>query len=90
MEANRIWSRARTEEGAGRLAVAGRDALGVAGREVERVDLVEGVAGLAFALEDQALAVGRPVAFAGAASLDGEPADARQEIALSQLVGPAA
>ena len=91
MEANRISSRARTEERAGRLAVAGRDARRVAGRHVQRVDLIEGIARLALALKDEPLAVRRPVALAGAAAFDGEPADARQEVALLGLAaaGPA-
>ena len=44
--------------------------------EIEHVDLIERVARLALALEDEPLAVGRPVAFAGAASFDGQAADA--------------
>src|SRR5262249_38792977 len=70
------------EERAGGLADAGRDALGLAGREVEHVDLVERVARLALALKDQALAVRRPVALARAAPFDGQPAHARPEVAL--------
>ena len=76
---------AGAEERAGRLAVAGRDALGVARGQVERVDLVEGIARLALALKDEPLAVRRPVAFAGAAAFDRQPADARQEVALFVL-----
>jgi len=76
---------AGTEEGAGRLAVARRDALGVAGRQVERVDLIERVARLALALKDQPPAVRRPVALACAATFDRQPADARQEITLFVL-----
>ena len=53
--------------------------------EVEHVDLIEGIARLALALEHEPLAVRRPVAFAGAPAFDGEPPDARQEVAL--LVG---
>ena len=73
---------ARAEERAGRLAQAGRDALGVAARQIEHVDLIERVAGLALALKNEPLAIGRPVALAGTFALDGEPADARQEVAL--------
>src|SRR6185503_20264199 len=76
---------AGTEEGAGRLAVTRRDALGVAGRQVERVDLIEGVARLALALKDQPLAVGRPVALTSAATFDRQPPDAGQEITLPVL-----
>ena len=76
---------ARTEERAGGLADAGRDPLGVAARQIEHVDLIERVARLALALEDQPLAVRRPVAFAGALALDGQAADAGEEIAL--LIG---
>ena len=73
---------ARTEERARRLADAGRDAFGLAGREVEHVDLIERIARLALALEHETLAVGRPIAFAGAAPLYREPPDPRQKIAL--------
>ena len=73
------------EERAGRLAQARRDPFRVAALEIERVDLVEGIAGLAFALEHEALAVGRPVAFAGALALDGQAPDARQEVALFEI-----
>ena len=71
----------RPEERARRLADARRDALGIAGRQIEHVDLIEGIAGLALALEHQPLAVRRPVAFAGALAFDGQPPDAAQEIA---------
>ena len=47
--------------------------------EIEHVDLIERIARLALALEHEALAVGRPVALAGASAFDGEPADAREE-----------
>ena len=70
---------AGTEERARRLAHAGRDSLGVAGGEVEHEDLVERVGRVTLALEDQALAVGRPVAFTRALALDRQPADAAQE-----------
>ena len=46
------------------------------------IDLVEGIARLALALEHEPLAVGRPVAFAGALAFDGQPPDAGQEVAL--------
>src|SRR5206468_3396002 len=39
----------------------------------------------ALALKDDALAIGRPVSLAGAPAFDGEPANARQEIALFVL-----
>ena len=78
---------AGTEEPARGLAQAGRDARGVAGRQVHHVLLVEGVARLALALQHQPLAVGRPVPFAGPPAFDREPADARHEVAL--LVGRA-
>src|SRR5436190_6860435 len=68
------------EERTGRLSVARRDALGVAGRQVERVDLIERIARLTLALKHEPLAVGRPVAFARATAFDRQPADAREEI----------
>jgi hypothetical protein len=73
---------ARTEERAGRFAHPGRDALDVTRGEIEGVDLIERVARLALALEDQALSVGCPVAFAGAPALDSQPPDARKKIPL--------
>ena len=76
---------AGAEEAARRLAQAGRDAGGVAGREVHHVHLIERIAGLPLALQHEPLAVRRPVAFAGPPPLDREPAHARQEVAL--LVG---
>src|SRR5205814_3701573 len=57
---------ARAEERARRLADAGRDAFALAAREIEDVDLIERILRLALALEHEALAVGRPVAFARA------------------------
>ena len=48
---------ARTKESARCLAGAGRDAVTVAAFEIEEIDLVEGILGLAFALEDERLAV---------------------------------
>ena len=78
---------AGTEERARGLAHAGRDALGVAAGEVEHVDLVEGIARLALALEHEPLAVRRPVAFAGALAFDREPADAAQEVSLLRWSG---
>ena len=72
----------RPEERARGLAKTRRDAFGVAAVEIERVDLIEGIAGLALALKDEALAVRRPVALAGALAFDGEPPDAREEVAL--------
>src|SRR5439155_2049997 len=76
---------AGTEERARRLAGARRDALRLAGAEVEHIDLIEGIPGLTLALKDEPLAVRRPVAFAGAPPFDGEPPNTRQEITL--LVG---
>src|SRR5262249_23059535 len=72
---------AGTEERAGRLANAGRDPLGLAGAEIDDVDLVEGVARFALALKHEALAVSRPVALSRAFTLDGEPSSPGEEIA---------
>jgi len=71
---------ARPEECAGRLADAGRDALGVAARQIEHVDLIEGVARLALALEHEACAIRRPVALAGAFAFHRQTADAAEKI----------
>jgi hypothetical protein len=70
----------RPEKRARRLADARGNAPGVAGPEVYGVDLIEGIARLAFALENEALPVGRPVALARPFAFDRETADARQEI----------
>ena len=70
------------EERAGGLAVAGRDALAVAGLEVEGVDLVERIRRLALALEHHALAVGREIAFARPLPLNRQAPHARQKLAL--------
>src|SRR5581483_3470576 len=53
------------EERARRLADARRDASGFAGGEIQHVNLIERVARLALALEDEPFAVRRPVAFTG-------------------------
>ena len=63
---------ARSEEGAGRLADAGRDPVGVAGGEIEDVDLEERIAGFALALEDERLAVRGEIALAGTTAFVGE------------------
>ena len=49
----------------------------LAGRQIDGVDLVEGVAGLALALKDETLAVGRPVPFACAPAFNRQPPDPR-------------
>jgi hypothetical protein len=76
---------ARPEERARRLAVAGRDALGFPDVQVEHVDLIERVAWLTLALEDEAVAIRRPVAFAGATAFHGQPPDTREEVAFLKL-----
>src|SRR5687767_589765 len=76
------FAAAGTEERARGLAHAGRNTLRFTVRQIEHVDLIEGVAGFALALEDEALAVGRPVTFAGAFALDGQAANAAEKIAL--------
>ena len=61
---------ARMDPRAGRLARSGRDSLHVAGGQIEQVDLVERIRGVAFRLEDQALAVATEIALAGPPSLE--------------------
>ena len=78
---------ARAEERAGRLAVARRDSLGVPRREVERVDLIEGVARFALALKDEPLTIRLPVALSGAAAFDGQSPDTRQELTFARACG---
>tara|TARA_B100000678_G_scaffold23626_1_gene17975 strand:+ start:1332 stop:1727 length:396 start_codon:yes stop_codon:yes gene_type:complete len=67
---------------AGGLAVSRRDTRRVAGFEIERVNLVERIASLPFALKDQLGAVGAEVAFAAAPALEGELPDTREKRAL--------
>ena len=64
-----------TEKGARGFADAGRDPVAVAGFQVEHINLVEWVTRLAFALENQRLAVGRKVTFAAASAFEGELAN---------------
>src|SRR6185436_1042829 len=71
----------RPEERAGRLADAGGDPPGLARRQVERIDLIEGIARLALTLKDQPAAIGGPVALAGALAFDRQAAHAREEVA---------
>jgi hypothetical protein len=71
---------AGTEERAGGLSQAGRDPFHIATAQIECVDLVKRVARFALALENEALAVGRPVAFSGAAAFDGQAPDAREKV----------
>jgi hypothetical protein len=75
----------RAEEGAGRLADAGTDEVALTTLKVEPEDLVERIALDSLALEDHVEVVRRPVAFAGAASLEGESPRALEEI---RLVSP--
>ena len=56
---------------AGRFAVTGRDAGRVAGLKIERVNLVERIAGLAFALENQPGAVSTEITLATAPPFKG-------------------
>jgi hypothetical protein len=44
--------------------------------------LVEGIVRFALALEDEPLAIGRPVALAGALAFDGQSPDAAQKVSL--------
>ena len=67
------------DPGAGRFAVAGRDPLGVAGLQIQPVDLVEGIALLALALEDHLAPIGREIALAGAFALERELPDVREQ-----------
>src|SRR5207344_2985163 len=66
---------ARPEKRARRFSEAWRNPFRVTAVQIERVDLVEGVAGLPFALEHETLAVGRPVALAGSLPLDRQAPD---------------
>src|SRR5207248_787796 len=76
---------AGTEKRARRLPDSRRNPFHVAAGEIERIDLVEGIARFTLALKDKALAIGRPVAFSRAAPLDGKTTNPCQEIALLVL-----
>src|SRR4051812_20458146 len=77
------------KERAGRFAHARRDARGVAGEQIEDVDLIEWVPFLALALEADAVAIGAEVALAGALALEGELARIGKEAALLRAgLGP--
>src|SRR5688572_21453446 len=73
-------TRLGVDEGAGRLAGSRRHARRVPAVHVHQIDLIERISGLALALENELLAILRPVAFAGTAPLDGQAPDSRQEI----------
>ena len=64
------------------LPMPGEMRVDVAAGHVHQVDLIERIARLALALKDELTAVLRPVAFAGPAAFDGEPADPGEEVAL--------
>ena len=73
---------ARAEERTRCLAGAGRDSFRIAGGEIEHVDLIERIAGLALALKHDSLAVGRPVALTGAPPFNGQATNSGEEITL--------
>ncbi len=79
MDANSISSLPGRKKAHVVLPRPGGDALGVAAGEIEYVDLIEGVARLAFALKHEALSVRRPVSFARALAFDRESAHAREK-----------
>src|SRR5258705_10210623 len=67
----------RTKKGAGRFPHAGGDAVDVARCKIQNVYLVKGIARIAFALEDQRLAIRRKIALAAAAAFKDELPDVR-------------
>jgi hypothetical protein len=77
----------RLEEGAGRLAHAGRKARGVARLEIERVDLVKGVPLFPFALENELFAVGREVSFSAALAFEDQLTRVGDETGLGGFLG---
>ena len=72
---------------ASRLAVAGRDAADVAGLHVQEVHLVEGIVGLALALEDHGPAVPAEIALAGPPPLEGQLPHVAQQLLLARGCG---
>src|SRR5688500_5708576 len=77
------------DEGARRLARAWRDARDRPRLHIHQIDLIERIARFALALEDELSTVLRPVALAGPAPLDRQPANTGQKIPLGWLsLGP--
>ena len=74
---------ARMKKCAGRLAVPGGDTGGIAGLKIDRVNLVERIAYLAFALENQSRAVRAVVTLAAAPPFKGQLPHAGEELHLS-------
>ena len=58
----------------------------VSGFAVHQIDLVEGVACLAFALEDHLLAIAAEVPFAGAGALEGQLPDVGDKVCFVALL----
>ena len=67
--------------------MAGRDSLDVSRFAVHEIDLVEGVARLAFALEDHLFAIAAEVPFAGAGAFEGQLPDVGDKVCFSALLG---
>src|SRR5687768_3035594 len=54
--------------------------MNISRRQIEDVDLVKRIVGLAFALKDQRLSIRRKISFAAALSLEDQLADIREEL----------
>src|SRR5580658_9024675 len=78
---------ARLEEGTSGFSDAGRDAVDVPAFQVQDINLIKGISGFAFTLEDEQFAVRRKIAFAAAPSLEGQLAGLGQETRLALVVG---
>ncbi len=79
--------RAGTKKRAGGFADAGGDAVTVAIRQIENVNLVKWVPRLAFALENQRLAVRRKITLTTAPALEGELADVGEKAGFAASLG---
>ena len=55
--------------------------------QIEHIDLVKRILSLAFALEDERLAIRRKIAFAAAFALVGELAGVREKVAFTPRLG---
>jgi len=68
--------------GAGRFSRSGRDAVSIAGLKIEEIDLIKGIALLAFALKDELAAIGGEIPLSGPDALEGKLARGAEELCL--------
>src|SRR5437879_3311222 len=78
---------ARTEKGAGGLANARRNAVAIATLQIQNVNLVKRIARLAFALENEAIAIGRKITLTTAAAIENKLTGIGEESSFGQEIG---